>query len=157
MDCCVLFGNLPAPLLIPATDAQRQLHMLHQDRARKLEELWGTSFPHNTARSIRRRLSGRRLAEGNKLRKEMYLFNVLSIERGSLQDQKWVSLPSTPSAKEAKAQLKAIYAFKRLLHAFLQHEPSGIVNARDKELTEATAACEAAYQEYWNGLKASYQ
>lgn len=87
----------------------------------------------------------------------MYLFNVLSIERGSLQDQKWVSLPSTPSAKEAKAQLKAIYAFKRLLRAFIQREPSGIVCARDKELTEATAACEAAYQEYWNGLKASYQ
>ena len=132
-----------------------QLHMLHQARARQLEELWGISFPHNTARSTRRRLSGRRLAEGNKLRKELYLFNVLSIERGSLQDQKWVNLPSTPSAKEAKAQLRAIYAFKRLLHAFLQREPSGIICARDKELTEATAACEAVYQEYWNGLTAA--
>ena len=142
---------------MPAKDAQRQLFLKHQDCARRLEELWGTSFPHNTSRATRRRLSGRRLAEGNKLRKEMYLFNVLSIERGSLQDQKWVSLPSTPNVKTAKAQLKAIYAFKRLLCAFIQREPSGIVNARDKELTEATAACEAAYQEYWNGLKASYQ
>lgn len=129
---------------MPAKDAQRQL-----------EELWGTSFPHNTSRSTRRRLSGRRLAEGNKLRKEMYLFNVLSIERGGLQDQKWVSLPSTPSAKEAKAQLKAIYAFKRLVRAFIQHKPSEIVNARDKELTEATKQCEAVYREYWNSLGAN--
>ena len=142
---------------MPAKDAQRQLHMLHQARARQLEELWGTSFPHNTARATRRRLSGRRLAEGNKLRKEMYLYNALSIARGELHAQKWNSLPSTPSAKEAKAQLKAIWAFNRLVRSFIKHQPSEIINARDKELTEATAACEAAYQEYWNGLKASYQ
>ena len=85
------------------------------------------------------------------------MINVLSIERGSLQDQKWTSLPSTPNVKTAKAQLRVIAAFKRLLRSFLAHENSGIINARDKELTEAVAACEAAYQEYWNGLKASYQ
>ena len=157
MDCSVLFGKLPAPLLMPAKDAQRQLFLKHQDCARRLEELWGTSFPHNTSRATRRRLSGRRLAEGNKLRKEMYLYNALSIARGELHAQKWNSLPSTPSAKEAKAQLKAIWAFNRLVRSFIKHQPSEIINARDKELTEATAACEAAYREYWNGLKASYQ
>ena len=157
MNCTVLFGNLPLALLMPAKDAQRQLFLKHQDCARRLEELWGTSFPHNTSRATRRRLSGRRLAEGNKLRKEMYLYNALSIARGELHAQKWNSLPSTPSAKEAKAQLKAIWAFNRLVRSFIKHQPSEIINARDKELTEATAACEAAYREYWNGLKASYQ
>lgn len=81
----------------------------------------------------------------------MYLFNVLSIARGELHAQKWVSLPSTPSAK---AQLKAIWAFNRLVRSFIKHKPSEIINARDKELTEATAACEAAYREYWNKLGA---
>ena len=85
------------------------------------------------------------------------MYNVLSIARGGLQDQQWNSLPSTPSAKEAKAQLKAILAYKRLVRSFIKHQPSEIINARDKELTEATAACEAAYREYWDGLKASYQ
>lgn len=140
---------------MPAKDAQRQLFLKHQDCARRLEELWGTSFPHNTTRATRRRLSGRRLAEGNKLRKEMYLYNALSIARGELHAQKWDSLPSTPSAKEAKAQLKAIWAFNRLVRSFIKHEPSEIVNARDKELTEATKQCEAAYREYWNSLGAT--
>ena len=85
------------------------------------------------------------------------MYNVLSIARGGLQDQKWNSLPSTPSAKEAKAQLKAIWAFQRLIRSFTKRKPSEIINARDKELTEATAACEAAYQEYWDSLKARYQ
>ena len=152
MEPTALFGKLPRRLILPSEEAQYELYRWYQALHRRLEELWGRKCPRRLPRRSRLRWSGRRLAEANKLCRELYAVSALYTARGGYLAREWTTLPSTPTQEAVKAQLRVLHAFDRLLHAFVHHLASETTMERDRALQKATEQCEAVYKHYWNGI-----